>query len=283
MFGIKNKYYCLVASLREYAPDFATSGAPLPQEIREEISADLAPADLESLELLYLFYDIENIIGSIKGGNALFSPLGNLSKEDVEKEIENARRIKNEDNPFKSRLPKEVGAILDNFLRKESYEIEELHTELLGLYYALSGQSNSRFLRLWSAADKTMRNIIAISSARIQEVDPVAMVIGDGELEQSMVSSKSSDFGMAADLEWFEQLMTALQIEDFIEREKKLDTLKWDIAESICEHEYFTMDYLLGYMVHLNILARWSIMDRESGDKRFREIVASFTEGLNLK
>lgn len=283
MFGIKNKYYCLIASLREYAPDFAASGAPLPHEIREEISSELSPADLKSLELLYLFYDLENIIGSVKGKNALFNPLGNLSKDEIEKEIENAHLQKNEDNPFRSRLPKEVGAVMDNFLREESYDIEEFHKELLKLYYSLAGQSDSRFLKLWSEADRTMRNIIAVTAARSQGIDPAETVIGDGEAEQSMVSSRNNDYGIAAENEWFGELIAILQVEDFIEREKKLDTLKWNIADAICEHEYFSMDFLLGYMTHLNILARWSTMDRESGDRRFREIVASFTEGLDLE
>ncbi len=283
MFGIKNKYYCLVASLKEYALDFSSKGAELPNEIRDEISSELSSADRESLELLYMFYDIENIISTIKGGTSLFSPLGNLKKEEIVQEIEHCRVSANDDEPYQSKLPGEIGIKLDNFFKDEKGDIEQLHSELLNIYYSLASQSNSKFLRLWSCSDRTIRNIIAVSYAKAQGIDPISFVIGDSEIEQTLVSSMADDFGMAADFEWFEELMSTLQIEDFIEREKKLDTLKWNIADSLCEQEFFSIDYLLGYMVHLNILARWSFMDKESGDKRFREIVSSFTENLNLE
>lgn len=283
MFGIKNKYYCLVASLREYSLDFATKGAPLPSEIKEEIASELSNADRESLDLLYMYYDIENVISVIKGGTSIFSPLGNLSKEDIEKEVEYARQPEKDDGLFQGKLPAEMGVKMDNYYKSEERDVEKLHSDLLMIYYSLASQSNSSFLRMWSSADKTMRNIIAVSYAKTQGIDPIAVVVGDGELEQTLVSSMSEDFGVAADFEWFEELSSTLQIEDFIEREKKLDTLKWNIADALCEREYFTIDYILGYMVHLNILARWNIMDKESGDKRFREMVSSFTKDLNLE
>ena len=55
-----NEYYCLVASLKEYALDAATKGFDA-RAIVSGILEDVSRGDAREVRLLYGYYDCENI------------------------------------------------------------------------------------------------------------------------------------------------------------------------------------------------------------------------------
>lgn len=81
------QYYYLIAGLTEYPFDIdnAVSGGlrvDVPQ-VKAQVMAGLSPRDRRAVELLYTYYDIENIVGYVRGSKLPFNELGNLSPEDV--------------------------------------------------------------------------------------------------------------------------------------------------------------------------------------------------------
>lgn len=81
------QYYYLVAGLTEYPFDIdnAVSGGlrvDVPQ-VKAQIMNELTPGDRRAVELLYTYYDIENIMGYVQGSKLPFNELGNLSREEV--------------------------------------------------------------------------------------------------------------------------------------------------------------------------------------------------------
>ncbi|MEG0162525.1 MAG: DUF2764 family protein, partial [Mucinivorans sp.] len=69
---------------------------------------------------------------------------------------------------------------------------------------------------------------------------------------------------------------------DFVEREHKMDALRWDLVDELTEGHYFDIDTVLGYIVCLNILQRWAYLNKEFGRTRFDKIVKSFTEKITI-
>lgn len=86
------QYYYLIAGLTEYPFDIdnVVSGGlrvDVPQ-VKAQVMAELSPGDRRAVELLYTYYDIENIVGYVRGSKLPFNVLGNLSREDVKLLVE---------------------------------------------------------------------------------------------------------------------------------------------------------------------------------------------------
>lgn len=75
-------YYTLVAGLREYALDADTKGFDA-SAIVAEIFEALTDRDARQVRLLDAYYDCENL-AALRAGRSAFSPLGNLSREELE-------------------------------------------------------------------------------------------------------------------------------------------------------------------------------------------------------
>lgn len=289
IFKNKSNYYCLVAGLPEFSFDGDRDINVV--ELRHEIKEVVTPDDAKAIDLIYLFFDILNLVNVVDGGRLPFNKLGTLSLEQIEMEIDAVSG--SEDEEFVSLLPGEMSAIVDRYKGRVQEEdddneveaivnVDDLQMELLNYYYKIAAQSDCTFVRIYSALDRQIRNIVAASRARVMGVDPVTMLVGDGELEQQICSSNAVDFGLRGEFEYFEQLWSVIETEDFVDREKKMDALRWSIADTICESDYFGIDMLSGYLVKLNILYRWRALDREIGAARFGEIVESFTREMSL-
>ena len=89
MFG--KSYYALVAGLREYALDAETKGFDL-EAIIAEILEVVSDADAKRVNLLYAYYDCENLI-SRYNGSSTHNPLGRLSSDEVKEELQNPSRL----------------------------------------------------------------------------------------------------------------------------------------------------------------------------------------------
>ena len=135
-------YYCLVAGLREYA-----------------LEADTKGFDARQVRLLYGYYDCENL-SSLHAGRTAHNPLGLLTREELEEELKSPKR-----------LPEPLARVIRAYADPEGEDAEEVDTvrpfdrTLFGAYYALCEGTGCRFLREWSAFDRTLRNIAAAISA----------------------------------------------------------------------------------------------------------------------
>lgn len=279
-----NNYYCLVSGLPELSLEQDGHGLDF-DVIKQEIAGELSAEDLAAVEFLYAFYDVENLVNYLHNSSLPFNSLGNLTQQQI---MEHVEHTLDDQEPFESLLPREVSAVLDRYKgRVEQQEdvaplaLEDMESELYAHFYGQAAQSSNRFVRQWSVADRTIRNIVVASRARTLGVDGTAMMVGGGELEQQMLSSQAADFGLRGEFEYFEQLWAVLETEDFVERERKMDTLRWSVVETLTEQDYFDMDFLMGYMVKLNIMYRWVALDKEIGRQRFSQIVDSFKVELN--
>ncbi len=263
-------YYCLVAGLREYTLDSEAKGFDL-NAIREEISAELSSSDRKALHLLYGYYDCENLIAG-RAGRTAYNPLGNLSAEEVKEALEEP-----------SKLPAEMREIIEAYNRQEEELDEEERTvdttirfekSLMEAYYRTCARSKSRFLRSWAEFDRTLRNIAAAATARTRGRETADLLIGSDAISEQLRRSSAADFGLRGELPYIDTVLAAVNEEqNLVEKEHKIDLIRWNESQELSVYDYFNIDFILSYLVRMNIVARWTLLDKERGRRMFDRLL----------
>ena len=310
-------YYYLIAGLTEYPFDIESVAAgngvrvDVPQ-VKAQIIDELTPADRRAVELLYTYYDIRNIVGYVRGTRLPFNELGNLSREEVaflvDRQAADATAAGEAEEEVTERLerlavPREVRQAVDRFKgygEMQDGELvplsaEDLERELLtGFYRAcgangfsvagamIGGAAVPEYLRRWAEYDRTVRNIVAAYRARqlgvATELREGMIVEADAEVREALVGGQAADFGMKDRFPYTEELLQVLETADFVERERKMDLLRAEMADDLAEQDYFGIGRVMNYLIRLNILHRWAALDPAQGRESFRKLVADLAD-----
>lgn len=261
-------YYCLVAGLREYTLDADTKGFDA-KEIVDEILEELSTADAAAVRLLYGYYDCENII-ALRAGRAAYNPLGNISREQLEDELKQP-----------ATLPEAVARVVRAYNEPESEWAEGLdmthsfEKAIFTAYYAECAASKSRFLREWAEFDRTLRNVAAAAVARTLDRAIDSVTVGGGDVVEQLHRSSAADFGLRGELAYIDAVIAAVNDEqNLVEKEHKIDLVRWDYAAELASFDYFNINAVLSYLVKINIVARWSLLDVKRGREMLERLMA---------
>lgn len=318
------QYYYLVAGLTEYPFDVEAVvlgglRVDVPQ-VKRQIMDELAPDDKRAVELLYTYYDVENIVGYVKGTKLPFNELGNLSREDVallagtsvaaDGDISTLLPEELAERELALALPGAVRAVMDRFkasaegtLEPEDFEplsVDDLERELFLSFYRVCGQEQGgglfmfgesggvpEYLKRWTSYDRTVRNIVAAYRGRqlglAPEVKAAMIVEAEPEIRDMLVGGQVQDFGMKDRFPYMEELLQVLETEDFVERERKMDALRVQMADDLAEQDYFGVGRIMDYLIRLNTLHRWAELDAERGRGDFRELVGALTDAEKIE
>ena len=264
-------YYCLVAGLREYTLDADTKGFDA-KEIVGEILEELSSGDAALVSLLYGYYDCENLI-ALRAGRAAYNPLGNLSREELESELKRP-----------TLLPESVACVIRAYNEPESEWAEGLdmtqsfEKALLTAYYAECAASKSRFLREWAEFDRTLRNVAAAAVARTLDRTIDSVTVGGGDVVEQLHRSSAADFGLRGELAYIDAVIAAVNDEqNIVEKEHKIDLVRWEYAGELASFDYFNINAVLSYLVKINIVARWSILDVKRGREMLERLMAELS------
>ncbi len=267
----ESQYYCLVAGLRELTLESENKGFE-PKAIIEEIVVELSACDAKAVRLLYTYYDCENI-SAVRAGRVRHNTLGNLTREEVEAELVEP-----------SKTPLSIANVIRAFASVESEEAEEIDTTrsferaLFEAYYAECARSSSRFVREWSQTDRNVRNVAAAISARLSEISVDEVVVGGGDIADSLRRSSAADFGLRGELPYIDSLIAAVSDEpNIIEKEHKIDNIRWAEVEETSVFDYFNISAVLAYLVKLNIVARWCSLDATKGREMLERLMAELS------
>lgn len=271
----EKNYYCLVAGLREYALDSDAKGFDA-EAIVAEIMEELSTGDKAAVRLFYGYYDCENII-ALRAGRSAYNPLGNIAREDLEEELSSPRR-----------LPASVGNVIRAYADPEGEYAEGLdmsrtfENALLTAYYGECARSKCRFVREWSEFDRTLRNVTAAAVARATGRAIDGVIVGGGDAADQLRRSSASDFGLRGELPYIDAVIAAVGDEsNMVEKEHKLDMVRWEQASLLTEFDYFNVNAILSYLARINIVARWMRLDPKRGRDMFERIMAEL-DGKDL-
>lgn len=261
-------YYTLVAGLREYALDADTKGFDV-QAIVAEIFEALTARDAKQMRLLDAYYDCENL-AALRAGRSAFSPLGNFSREELEAELKSP-----------SQLPGELARVVRAYNDPEGEDAETVdtarrfETSLFAAYYELCERKGCRFLRAWAAFDRNLRNLTAAVTARAAGRPVEEVTVGGGDVVEQLQRSSAADFGLRGELGYIDAVIAAVGDEsNLVEKERKIDLIRWNEALELAAFDYFDINAVLSYLVRVNIVARWTLLDPARGREMFARLLA---------
>ena len=272
-------YYCLIAGL----PDIEFDDNKPPYTVlgfREELRPHLSADDARIIDLFYKKFDNQNLLRYLKDKEAMFNELGNLSKEELEEDL---NRIKDDENPKNKYFPPYFKVFLEEYKdmqQSQQFEIDEakLENRLAELYYQWAMNHSNRLIRSWFEFNLNLNNLLAAYISRKYQVE--VEVIGDNEVAESIKTSRLRDFGLTGTFDDLDIYQRLAEETDLFEREKKIDLLKWHWLDEQTFFEYFSIERLFAYLVKLEIIERWTSLNPEEGGKIFRELINNLKESV---
>lgn len=269
-------YIYLVAGLREYSLDSDGKGLDVAALI-DEVMEEFSPRDGEAVKLLYGYYDCENIASAYSSRKS-HNPLGRLSRECIESMVKGERYGESD---IEELLPEQVARVVERYTSKEGITSDlKFERALFEAYYTACAKSSNRFIREWSKSDCNLRSIAAALTARTMGRAIEDVVVGEGGVVDQLTRSSAIDFGLRGELSYIDSVISAVSDEgNMVEQEHKIDMVRWGIVDELVEGEYFSSDFVLGYLAKINIIARWITLNPERGGEMF----AKLREGLSGK
>ena len=270
-------YYCLVAGL----PDISLDDGKLSYSVSDfkaELYPDLSAQDRKLIDLFYLKFDNTAILKLLKNKDAVIEDKGNFSAEELLQLIEAVREGDTLDKKYPSYLVNFVSQYLQ-LSQDELYRADDL---LAALYYSYGMSSNNAFIASWFEFNLNLNNILAALAARKYKLEVSSVIVGATSICEQLRTSNARDFGLNETLEYFEALQRIADIEELVEREKKVDMLKWKWLEDESFFHYFTIERIFVFLMQLEMIERWISLDKEKGNELFRKMIQDLKNEVQI-
>lgn len=270
-------YYCLVAGL----PDISLDDGKLSYSVSDfkaELYPDLSAQDRKLIDLFYLKFDNTAILKLLKNKDTVIEDKGNFSAEELLQLIEAVREGDTPDKKYPSYLVNFVSQYLQ-LSQDELYRADDL---LAALYYSYGMSSNNAFIASWFEFNLNLNNILAVLAARKYKLEVSSVIVGATSICEQLRTSNARDFGLNETLEYFEALQRIADIEELVEREKKVDMLKWKWLEDESFFHYFTIERIFVFLMQLEMIERWISLDKEKGNELFRKMIQDLKNEVQI-
>ena len=270
-------YYCLVAGL----PDISLDDGKLSYSVSDfkaELYPDLSAQDRKLIDLFYLKFDNMAILKLLRNKDTVIEDKGNFSAEELLQLIEAVREGDTPDKKYPSYLVNFVSQYLQ-LSQDELYRADDL---LAALYYSYGMSSNNAFIASWFEFNLNLNNILAALAARKYKMEVSSVIVGATSICEQLRTSNARDFGLNETLEYFEALQRIADIEELVEREKKVDMLKWKWLEDESFFHYFTIERIFVFLMQLEMIERWISLDKEKGNELFRKMIQDLKNEVQI-
>lgn len=270
-------YYCLVAGL----PDISLDDGKLSYSVSDfkaELYPDLSAQDRKLIDLFYLKFDNMAILKLLKNKDTVIEDKGNFSAEELLQLIEAVREGDTPDKKYPSYLVNFVSQYLQ-LSQDELYRADDL---LAALYYSYGMSSNNAFIASWFEFNLNLNNILAALAARKYKMEVSSVIVGATSICEQLRTSNARDFGLNETLKYFEALQRIADIEELVEREKKVNMLKWKWLEDESFFHYFTIERIFVFLMQLEMIERWISLDKEKGNELFRKMIQDLKNEVQI-
>ena len=270
-------YYYLVAGL----PDIALDDGKLSYSVesfKSEIYPDLSAKDQHLIDLFYLKFDNENLLTLLRDKDASLGRIGRYSAEELLQVID---AVREGDAPDKKYPPYLYDFVSQYFslAPEDLYRAEDM---LAADYYAYAMKCNNKFVASWFEFSLNINNIQAAFAARKYKMDVPSVIVGNNDVSELLRVSNARDFGLNDLLTYFEPMQRIVEIEELVEREKKVDLLKWKWLDEESFFNYFTVERIFVFLLQLEMIERWISLDKEKGSELFRQMIQSLKDEVQI-
>lgn len=156
----------------------------------------------------------------------------------------------------------------------------DLRTQLL---YEHGLHSRNRFVREWFAYNRDMNNVLVAAICRKHGFDVRKMIVGQNEVAEILRKNlPQKDFGLGGVMDDVQEVLSLVEIDHLLEREKRMDALRFAWLENATLFIHFSIENVLAYYLQATMLDRWSLLTVEHGEEVFRALVADMKKGIDL-
>lgn len=270
-----SQYYYLVTGLPELSLDDNKLNYTV-GDFKTEFYPQLSKEDQALVDLYYLKFDNANLLKLLKDREAVIDPRGNYTANQfvaVFKQFDEEGVITSPGS-----LPPYIIKFIQAYLTQQAAGITSdvlVEDWLAGLYFEHAMQCKNDFVSSWFEFNLNTNNVLVALAARKYKLPIASFIVGDTEICQALKTSNARDFGLTTELDYFDQLLKISETDDLVEREKRLDQLRWKWMEDKTFFDYFSIERLYVFLLQLEIIERWISLDKEKGNQMFREIIDS--------
>ncbi|MFR2071609.1 MAG: DUF2764 domain-containing protein [Bacteroides nordii] len=273
-----SKYYYLVAGLPELTLEDSKLSYTV-ADFKTEIYPGISSSDQKLIDLFYLKFDNVNVLKLLEDKEAVIDLRGNFSAEEL---IEYIGVIKEGGEVHPNDFPSYISVFISDYFNTpaESAVLHEDH--LAALYYEYAMKCGNKFIASWFEFNLTINNILVAFTARKYKWDIAQNIVGDTEVCEALRTSGARDFGLSGEVDCLEQLVKISEITELVEREKRLDSLRWDWMEEATFFNYFTIERIFAFLLQLEMIERWISLDKEKGNQLFRSIIDTLKDEVQI-
>lgn len=271
-----SKYYYLIAGLPHISPDDAKLTYSV-ADFKQELDPALSDADRRLMRWFYLKYDNRNLLTCLcKVSNEEFDDRGNFSADEIKALCDT---LKSEDRiPAGMAVPDYLTTFIRAYYARldedETVDFYVLEDRLAALYYEAAMGCGNEFLSSWFEMNLNMGNILSVLNCRKYGLNREHYVVGSNEMAELLRFSNVRDFNFGNAADYLTELSQIVEEKDPMQREKRLDLLRWKWLDTHTFFKTFDFESVLAYMIRLEMIERWLKLDKTLGEKTFRRLVA---------
>lgn len=272
-----SKYYYLITGL----PALSLEDNKLTYSVadfKKELYPSLSAKDKKIVDLFYLRYDNANLLKLLKDKEAVIDPRGLYTAEEL---VELIEQVKAGDAPGKD-MPPYLSAFVSYCFHSSSEDGTLQENRLAALYYAYAMRCANRFVASWFAFNLTLNNALVALTARKYKMEVAPLIVGDMEMCEAFRTSNARDFGLGTEFDKMETLLKMAETGNLVEREKRLDQMRWEWIEEETFFDYFTIERLFAFLLQLDMIERWISLDKEKGSRLFRSLIAALKDEVRI-
>ena len=270
-----SQYYYLVTGLPELSLEDNKLNYTV-GDFKTEFYPQFSKEDQVLVDLYYLKFDNANLLKLLKDREAAIDSRGNYTAEQfvaVFKQFDEEGVITSPGS-----LPSYIIKFTQAYLTQQETGVTAdvlVEDWLAGLYYEYAMQCKNDFVSSWFEFNLNVNNVLVALAARKYRMPIASLIVGDTDICQALKTSNARDFGLTTELDYFDQLLKISETDDLVDREKRLDQLRWKWMEDKTFFDYFSIERLYVFLLQLEIIERWISLDKEKGNQMFREIIDS--------
>lgn len=273
-----SKYYYLVAGLPELSLEDSKLNYTV-ADFKTEIYPGLSVSDQKLVDLFYLKFDNENVLRLLKDKDAVLDLRGNYSGEELNEYIS----VLKEGGEISSKVfPPYLSEFISYYFNMSAENTVLLEDYLAALYYEYAMKCENKFVASWFEFNLTINNILVAFTARKYKWDVAQNIVGNTEICEALRTSGARDFGLSGEVDYLDQLIKINETTELVEREKKLDMLRWNWMEDAIFFDYFTIERIFAFLLKLEMIERWIALDKEKGNLLFRSIIDSLKNEVQI-
>ncbi|MCB0482136.1 MAG: DUF2764 family protein [Flavobacteriales bacterium] len=263
-----NQYYGLVSGLQHLA-------VSKPRDVKleamkEAICSQLEPSDLYQVLLAFYLYDHQNLL-TLLSGKSDHLPYANLSNT----ELQNILKNRFSDDLYFTSL---LDAINSDWHEVEPHVLENKMTQH---YYTFVESAGIDFLKEWFKFEITFKNLSAVYVQKTLKLEDVTLLEGGHFPSAQIARINLADLDV--EFPFLKRCFESLDIENPIERNRRIDEIRWEYLDDLTFFNFFGIEKILAYVIKFQDLEKWKQLDPQIGKELLTSFLAKNDKELESK